>query len=225
MEIRVNITKSYLFIIIGAILLIGSFIFVFAYNNPPVGGNPTVMGHSIDEVYGFPNCNATQSLVHNSSGWGCSNLITTINYVRKNITFSLSSPDSVTYSCQNINLQDYCADEDGCDIRLEMQNKNDGYDQVRTIDEHIYMEQSSMSGNKNSGIYGWTRQEGGGDYSWITGTSGQYTLFDPWSWVWMLNYAHSYCPGQTGTGPAYADPYVFNFMGNPSINTKVIVYD
>lgn len=106
-----------------------------------------------------------------------------------------------------------------------MQHEMNGNDQVRVIEETIYMEQPSLSNNRGGGIYGWTRQLGGGDFSWITSGSGRYTILAPWDWVWALNYRHDYCPGQSGHSGAYSDPYLFTFMSHPHVRTNVIVYD
>jgi len=141
------------------------------------------------------------------------------------LTFEVYNPDSTTYACVEQDLEEYCGDADGCTIKLLMQHETDGNDHVRIIDEHIYMEQTSLSNNNGAGIYGWTRQGGGGDYSWITGTASRYDIFNPWSWVWAKNYRHDLCPGQVGNGPAYTDPYIFNFMSHPHVRTTVIVYD
>lgn len=141
------------------------------------------------------------------------------------LEFEVYNADTTTYVCVEQNLEEYCGDADGCTIKLLMHHELDGNDLVRIIDEHIYMEQTSLSKNRNSGTYGWTRQGGGGDYSWITGTSSRYHMFDPWSWVWAHNYRHDWCPGQVGNGPAFSNPYMFSFMSHPYIRTTVIVYD
>lgn len=141
------------------------------------------------------------------------------------LEFEVYNSDTTTYACVEKDLEEYCGDLDGCTIRLLMHHETDGNDMVRIIDENIYMEQPALSNNRGAGRYGWTRQGGGGDYGWITGSSGQYEIFAPWSWMWVHNYRHDYCPGQTGNGPAFSDPYTFNFMSHPQVRTNVIVYD
>lgn len=133
--------------------------------------------------------------------------------------------DTVTYACQTFNVANYCGDYDGCTMRVTLQHEQDGYDRVHVIDEHIYMEQTSLSPNNNSGIYGTTRQSGGGDLNWITGIANRYSMFHPWDWVWAFNYVHDYCPGQVGHSPAHADPYDFTFMSHPHVRSRIVIYD
>jgi hypothetical protein len=144
------------------------------------------------------------------------------------LRFEVYNSDASSWACVDVNLASLCGDDDGCRIDLLMHHETDGNDMVRAISEHIYMEQPSLSANRSPGIYGYTRQEGGGDHAWILGISNQYTIFEPWEWVYMLNYRHSYCPGQNGsTGPSYAgsDLYKFTIMSHPSVRTSVVVYD
>jgi len=141
------------------------------------------------------------------------------------LQFEVYNSNTTTWACVTKDLEDYCGDADGCTIRAVMHHELDGSDQVRIIDEHIYMEQPALSKNRRAGRYGWTRQGGGGDYSWITGMGGRYTMFNPWSWIYMYNYKHDNCAGQVGTGSAYADPYTFTFMTHPHVRTNLFVYD
>jgi len=221
MAIKFEITMTnkwiYSLIAVGVLLLLGIGVWAYQYNMH--AGNPPVMGHSAGEISVKNSVGQIVSLqdalddLASSSG-------------RKSMTFEVYNNDTKTYACVDVNLKDLCGDEDGCDIRLLMQHETDPNDQVRIIDEHIFMEQPSMSNNRNPGIYGWTRQSGGGDAGWITGTATQYTIFAPWSWVYMLNYRSSYCPGQSGVaGSAWDDPYKFTFMSHPLVRTRVIVYD
>ena len=138
------------------------------------------------------------------------------------IKFDVYDSDTSTYACVTKNLENHCGDEDGCTIRLLMQHETNSNDRVRVIDEMIFMEQPDM-GTFRNGRYGWTRQQGGGDYSWITGTSSRYTLFSPWDWVWAYNYQHRYCVG--GESSAHSNPYEFTFMSHPHIKSTVVVYD
>jgi len=232
----IRIQKKDLWLLAAIMVFLVGVGYVIAYRS---GASPSVMGHSAEELEGV-QARIAQGL---TACAGANQAIKTINPDtgvvtcetddvgsgsgggRNSTTFEVYNSDTTTYACVEKNLTDFCGDEDGCDIRIEMQHETDGNDQVRIIDEHIFMEQSSMSNNRNSGKYGWTRQGGGGDYSWITGAGLQYTIFDPWGWVWMFNYRHDYCPGQVGNGPAYSDHYKFTFMSHPQVRTKLIVYD
>jgi hypothetical protein len=49
-NIKLNIEKKHVFLIVGAMLLLAAVIGVYAYNATGTGGNPSVMGHSVDEI-------------------------------------------------------------------------------------------------------------------------------------------------------------------------------
>lgn len=140
------------------------------------------------------------------------------------IQFELYDRNLTTYVCHEINLLDYCGDQDGCTIRLLLQHETDGNDKVFTIEEQIYMEQPSLSNNQGAGLSGHTRQTDDNDW-WITGTSARHTIFHPWDLVWMRNYRHDDCAGQNGNSPAFSDPYLFSFMSHPNVRANIIVYD
>lgn len=67
-----NIEKKHVFLIVGALLLVALVIGVYAYNSSPA--NPAVMGHSINEISGVPDCIAGQALTKVSGGWSCVDL-------------------------------------------------------------------------------------------------------------------------------------------------------
>lgn len=50
MKIEVNIEKKYALAILGLLVIIASLIVGYAYNSNGAGGNPTVAGHSVDEI-------------------------------------------------------------------------------------------------------------------------------------------------------------------------------
>ncbi|MFT6376925.1 MAG: hypothetical protein ACJARS_003585 [bacterium] len=128
------------------------------------------------------------------------------------------------YRCSTYDVSAACGDADGCMIRMIMDHKTDGNDQVRVIDQNIYMENSTTYGNRSSnGRYGWTRQSGGGDHSWISGNGSKSTIAAPWDWGWIFTYGHSYCPQYgahtnlpTGT---------FGFMSHPAVRTRFQIFD
>lgn len=142
------------------------------------------------------------------------------------MVFTVGNLNTTERLCVQKNLEAHCGDEDGCRITLLMQNQASS-DRVRVIDEHIYMEQTSASNNTNPGIYGYTRQEGGGERFWQTGigNSARETMFNPWDWAWMFDYIHDSCPGQIGNSSTFNDPYEFVFMSESTITTKFIVQD
>jgi hypothetical protein len=142
------------------------------------------------------------------------------------IPMLLSSPDTVTWSCQDADLSEHCSDLDGCTVNLHLQHKLDANDQVRGIKEYLYFENSLTSSNKKAGLHGYTRQSAGGEHGWITGTSGLYTVFAPWGWVGAYNYRPAQCPGQNGrNSPAHSDPFTLTIISHPHVNSTVIIED
>lgn len=127
------------------------------------------------------------------------------------------------YRCTDVNLQNECADPEGCTIRMVMHHKTDSNNQVRIIDQHIIMENWRYYGvNTSNGIYGWTRQSGGGDNSWISGTQNA-KVAGPWDWAWIHTYrtTHNGCNGGNYRLPIYN----FSFMTHPAVQTTFFVYD
>lgn len=128
------------------------------------------------------------------------------------------------YECATLDVRPACADADGCTIRMMLDHKTSGSDEVRIIDQHIYMENSTTYGyNASNGLYGYTRQSGGGDRSWISGNGTNYTIADPWSWGWILTYGHSNC--QQYSSHTRLPAGTLGFMANPSIRTRFVIFD
>ncbi|HIG51955.1 hypothetical protein CXT76_00935 [Candidatus Parvarchaeota archaeon] len=50
MKLEVNIEKGPALLIIGSLLLVGGLFFVQGYNPSGLGGTPSMMGHSVDEI-------------------------------------------------------------------------------------------------------------------------------------------------------------------------------
>mgnify|MGYP006312238399 CR=1 FL=1 len=136
----------------------------------------------------------------------------------KSSSFELSGP-----GCVEKDLEELCGDGDGCTVRI--QAKSNG--KVYTVDEHLYMEENSGS------VIGYTRQEGGGTTGygylgthWQSGSNTKNSLFSPFDLVILDNYKRDDCPGQSGDGAAYSDPYTFNFFVAPQVEeSKIIIYD
>lgn len=120
-----------------------------------------------------------------------------------------------------IDIRAECADADGCRIRLIINNISASSDEVRIIDENIYME-SQYGTNAANGLYGWTRQGGGGDHSWITGNGGLYTVFSPWGIGHAFTYKHSYC---TGLAHAPLQNGQISFLTRPGWYVIYQIYD
>jgi len=149
----------------------------------------------------------------------------TINGEDQPLKFTVGNPrDQTSWLAVEKDIKDLCGDDDGCRIRLLMQHEIN--DQVRTITEEIYIEQSGISNKKEPGLRGWTRQSGGGDFVWILDWPGHvYNLCHPWEWFYIQNFRDKRAYGSQG--PAYTgqDRYKISFMSHPHVTTTVIIYD
>ena len=225
MEIKINIKKGH-FQVLLIVFLVGIFSFyVIGYH---AGGfDPNAPTHELVQIINNSGASVDQDedgVIDMANMAEVANSISGGEALNK-FSFDVSNNDTTTWECVTVDLKEYCGDFDGCSIRLLMQHEIDSWDKVLIIDEHIYMEQDSFSNNNGAGKYGWTRQSGGGDHSWITGMTNRYEMFSPWGWAWMHNYRHNNCIGQSGHGPPYSYPYNFTFMSHAYVKTKVIVTD
>ena len=80
MRIEVNINKTYLFILIGMLVIFSSILFAFAYGS---GGPPSVVGHSFEELENV------QAKITNGAT-ACSN---------QGLTIKTINPDTGTITC------------------------------------------------------------------------------------------------------------------------------
>jgi hypothetical protein len=106
-------------------------------------------------------------------------------------TYVVGGTDLVYYYYLDVPLPSYMTDQDGGTIRLIMQHETDTYDQVRVIDEHIgteYDNDAYGARGRFPGRYGWTRQSGGGEWSWILGDGTPHNLATPWDWAFITDY-------------------------------------
>ena len=134
--------------------------------------------------------------------------------------------NTTTYQCiDDVDLEDYCGDEDGCMVRFFMNHKTNGDDLVRTVEALIYMEEpETFSNNQRATIYGWTRGEGGGDVAWQRGDGIEQNVYAPWGWAWIRDFKTT---GGCSVGPnvEYTNPYTFSLMVHPAVRAKIIFYD
>jgi len=128
-----------------------------------------------------------------------------------------NNSQSTSWGVKNIDLQKLCGDADGCTIKIFMQHKLT--DQTLTISEHMYIEQGLMSRNKVAGLHGYTRQEGGGESSFILLTSGKYDLIPhPWDWIYLRNY------DSPSNGRAFLG-FTAQFYVHSHVAAHIIIYD
>jgi hypothetical protein len=118
-------------------------------------------------------------------------------------------------------MPSYMTDADGGTIRLVMQHEVDSYDQVRVIDEHIgteYVDNTYGARGRYPGRYGWTRQSGGGEWSWVLGDGAAHNLATPWDWAWIVDYR--FLQNNTVLGGDYIRIY-----SHPHVTTRVVFMD
>ncbi len=83
MKIEVDVKKRYFFSILLVLLIVGAIIGVIAYGT----NSPNILGHSLGEIDGFPNCGANQALTQSGGIWSCVSLTTGVqstNYLVDN---------------------------------------------------------------------------------------------------------------------------------------------
>ncbi|WP_164012140.1 hypothetical protein [Pyxidicoccus trucidator] len=137
------------------------------------------------------------------------------------VSFRVGFDDLNTYHCWNFTLPSYMTDVDGGTIRLIMQHEIDGLDQVRVIDEHIGTEYHNNDyGNRGRfhGRYGWTRQSGGGEWSWILGDGSPSNLAAAWDWAWIVDYGFPFHTGVLGGDN-------IRICSHPHVTTRVSLMD
>jgi len=66
-SVKIDLSWRAWSLIVGFFILIGFVGLSIAYNS---GAAPSVMGHSLNEIE-LPSCDIGESLIKNSSGWGC----------------------------------------------------------------------------------------------------------------------------------------------------------
>lgn len=98
-------------------------------------------------------------------------LATSVNGEEPPMTFNVGDKTVLhKWQAKNIDIGSLCGDEDGCTIKILLQVLN--RDEVRVIEETMYIEQTNISNNINPELNGWTQQQGGRDASFVLNTSG-----------------------------------------------------
>ncbi|MDK1290326.1 hypothetical protein [Pseudoalteromonas umbrosa] len=141
--------------------------------------------------------------------------------------FDVYNNDTTTYACVTRDIKTHCADGDGCTIRLLLQHETSGTDDVRVVEQHIYLE-GTLSNNNGIGVAGYSRQGRGEESIFTLGrsTGHKYPIYWSWNWTWAFNYIHPHCNNGV-SGPAFvgSDKYKLSFVSHPHVKTRVIIYD
>ena len=74
MRIEINIEKRHFFVLLMGILIFGGFLIVRAYNPRGIGGFPSKMGHSVDEIDWSQSIQETVTLVKDGTNLGAPTL-------------------------------------------------------------------------------------------------------------------------------------------------------
>lgn len=229
MKVEINISKARFVVLLIGILLVGGGFLVYAYNAgfSNIAADAATFGHSSDEVVlrlANGELATLQDYLINTQPFVLSGddalgapLVYTVNNV-----FNTNPDPDFSYICLNdIDLEEYCGDDDGCVIRVVANRKTDDY--VTVTDFSLYAEQESFSNKVNVGFHGYT-SSALGVISWIVGDAARSLIFDsPSDWVQLVDYRHSYCSGNNNL--VYADPFKFTLLVPEAIRAKMIVYD
>ena len=137
-------------------------------------------------------------------------------------------PSENDWKCKNKDLTDYCGDEDGCTIKFIGTVKSN--DATLGATYELYAEHPDYSSNIASGLFGHTVSDGRDithDRSWITGNAVPDWIwsftYDGYMWAGMADFKSSVC--SENSNEVHQDPFMFTFVGNPNINTRIFVYD
>jgi hypothetical protein len=138
------------------------------------------------------------------------------------------------FSCQKVNLANYCDDADGCVIRLIVTDKT--FDVISPFEAVASMEEVAQQSFSKPGIsftlLDHVRTNGALGSPWIStvlDNGAQYSLWVPIAnSVALTNYTHANCPGQSGlNGAAFtgADARSVNVMASSRYVVKMTVFD
>ncbi len=121
-----------------------------------------------------------------------------------------------------VDIGPLCGDADGCTMRFLFRIKST--DEIRVIEETIFIEQPGESGNKNAGLHGYSFQQGGGTAGFVLNTAGKFVIVpDPWNWMRVRNHTQI-VDGIVADGPVLSG-YNVTFMTVPDVAATVIIYD
>lgn len=122
----------------------------------------------------------------------------------------------------DVDIRDYCGDENGCTVRFYMNHKTVTNDEVRFYESAVYLEDPSFSSRNSATVYGNSMGYDVG-YTFVLSDTNQEVVTAPRnSWASVLDYANSRCGG---TGATYNDPYKVTLHTDSFIRTKIVFYD
>lgn len=196
------------------------------YNALMILGRTTPLGRIVnlwDRVgIGMPQCNPQTVACAPQSSLdvrGDVQISGAINGEKPRMIFRIPATRGARWGVAERDIGPLCADEDGCHLKLVMQDVTN--DQVKTVEEWIVIEQKGIS-NVQPGLRGYTRQSAGGESEWRLDTPELVTLFSPWNWCYAQNFRHEWAYGSRS---AALRGTTIDIMCHPNINALVIIYD
>ncbi|WP_158026415.1 MULTISPECIES: hypothetical protein [unclassified Moorena] len=135
--------------------------------------------------------------------------------------FTVGARDLTEYNYYELDMPPQLLDADGGRIRMIMQHETNTSDEVRVIDLTIgteYTNDQFGTRGRFRGRYGWTRQQGGGDYSWILGDGIIQNIANPWDWAWILDWRWLEDGREIGGNK-------IRLYSHPHVTTRFIFYD
>jgi hypothetical protein len=142
--------------------------------------------------------------------------------------FSLG--ETTTWQLYQIDLQQYCDDDDGCTIRVHMQHELNY--EVRFFDNKIALERSSFSNSGNTNIVrGRTLQLNSNEtHAWdryyTLGDNAREVVWEAWDWSWATDFRPGgRVGGSDGTPHTGNDKFKIWIAMHPHVSAKIIIYD
>lgn len=211
--VTVNITNKvfYLVVVFVGVLLVSGV--VFAALNPTIP-NP---GHAVSEIQ---KCSDGESLTMVGGVWGC---VDVGSGGSVSLVLSYNQDSATEWQCDEQDLEDYCGDADGCEIRTLVTDLNNDQTFVETYS--LYMEQPATSPAKSRGtgvgLHGGTSMEDVEHSIWQNGAGIYHIMLDMHGFT-MENGKHTFCGG---TSTAYVNPYMFAFRVEYNKKATIVIYD
>lgn len=165
-----------------------------------------------------------------------------VNGEKKPVSYEIGTPgDTTNYHQIDVEgsiIRAYLGDANGGTVKLLL--RNELTDEVRVIDEQIYIEQPDKSSGNSNGLHGFCKQSEGLERVFILGNGQKYYMIpSPWNWIDMTNFKRGTLPGldpldgvpyPDGAVLEPGDPvtdnyYKVSFHTAPGITGTIIIYD